>query len=209
MKKQKSDLEKVLNPLLGFYRSRRYMEQDDFTVKIIKGLKGGLNCDVLVCKKFSDDAIKILKLIKPPIKDYYVVTVPSHDPDKTSPGLVYIAKQIINALQMHDGISFLKRSKFVEKSSITNKRDVQTHIDSLEVGAGVSLMNKNILLFDDVKTSGATLEACKLVLIKNSAKSVLTMCLAESVLKLDNRTKTIQNDFLKNKIKILENITLS
>jgi hypothetical protein len=39
MKKQKSDLEKVLNPLLGFYRSGRYMQQDDFTVKIIKGLK--------------------------------------------------------------------------------------------------------------------------------------------------------------------------
>jgi hypothetical protein len=115
MKKQKSDLEKVLNPLLGFYRSGRYMQQDDFTVKIIKGLKQG---DVLVCKKFSDDAIKILKLIKPPIKDYYVVIVPSHDPNKTSPGLAYIAKQIINALQMHDGISFLKRSKFFNSDGI-------------------------------------------------------------------------------------------
>lgn len=206
MKKQKSDLEKVLNPLLGFYRSGRYMMQDDFTKKIIKGLKEG---DVLVCKRLSDEIIQILKFIKPLIKDHYLAIVPSHNPQKTSPGLTYISKQIINTLQLQEGLSFLKRSKFVEKSAITNKRNIQTHIDSLEISEGVSLANKNIILFDDVKTSGASLEACKSVLIKNSAKSVLTMCIAETILKFDNRTKTTQKEFIENKIKILQSISLN
>lgn len=67
----------------------------------------------------------------------------------------------------------LQRRKFTETQTQKSRLQRMDNMDDVfQIVSNVSVMNKSILLVDDVMTTGATLCACANVLLENGAKNV-------------------------------------
>lgn len=85
----------------------------------------------------------------------------------------------LNVIPFKDGV--LKRQKGVRAFHLANKRDILRVIGSIIISDPEAVKNKNILLFDDIITSGKTSEIIKNMLLKNGARSVVRFFLAKTV----------------------------
>jgi len=112
-----------------------------------------------------------------------IVPVPSHAIDEIKRGFAHMA-YIASILSKHTEIPFdmvLARKLFPifkraqkhkgKKQRIANKNRFYLRRDS-------SVTNKNILLIDDVMTTGSTIDECAKVLLDNGAKRVEAICFA-------------------------------
>ncbi len=77
-----------------------------------------------------------------------------------------------------DGTSVIKRIKEMPKKTSGGIRDLSTEIESLKVENENIIKGKQVLLLDDVTTSGTSLIAGKHILEKVGAKIVVMHALA-------------------------------
>jgi predicted amidophosphoribosyltransferase len=79
------------------------------------------------------------------------------------------------------GINYLIRKKTIDKLAYGGSRDISVQLDSLGVNENMTIEGDVVLLVDDVTTSGASLEACKEILLNYGAKRVAMLALGQSV----------------------------
>lgn len=60
-------------------------------------------------------------------------------------------------------------------------RDIRVQLDSIGVNPDMTIDGDVVLIVDDVTTSGASLEACKEILLERGAKRVAMLALGQSV----------------------------
>ena len=175
---------KKLNPCLGYYIPRRLhglnSSADEFSKQILR-IK---DKDLETIKKY---AIQILKILKLPIyQDYLrnsiICVAPSSTKDNTDTGIKKLAQFLLKNLPLIDGIDLLIRTESIEKSSHGGHRSKDRHISTILIEEKNLIKNKNVFLIDDVKTSGATIQACNELLKKDWALQVIPMTLAETVI---------------------------
>ncbi len=65
------------------------------------------------------------------------------------------------------------------QSSLSKKERIENVKNVYEVKAREIILNKRVILFDDIYTTGATANECKKVLKENGAKDVLILTLAK------------------------------
>jgi len=137
--------------------SQRWMKQFKFqgNVKIGESMKEG-----------------IIEITKPYLKNYIVVPIPSSPISLKKRGfnqievlLDYANISYINAL-IHNGNSKQQATKS-RKERLETKQPFRMKIDK-----EMKIMDKNILLFDDVYTTGQTLYHAKECLFKSGARMV-------------------------------------
>lgn len=89
---------------------------------------------------------------------------------------LYISKKL-NIQITHN----LKKVKFTKEQHRLNRSERQTNlINSFKLKKGVEIMEKNILLIDDLITTGATLDECGRTLKEGGAKKVIAVCLSSA-----------------------------
>lgn len=114
-------------------------------------------------------------------KDITICVVPSHiQSNKNDSGIAELARRLAQNGRI-DKIDYLVRTKTIDKLAHGGSRDLRVHFDSINVNSSITISGDVVLLVDDVTTSGASLEACKEILLKNGARRVAMLALGQSV----------------------------
>jgi len=135
--------------------------------------------------KFSGHILD-LKSEKPGIVDYFfnllknsdfdradaIVIVPSHDPRKKSSSVKLLAKKLAQHKNLIDATDTVIRTRKIAKLAQGGNRDVSVHLNSLDIQNASMIRGKNVLVFDDVTTTGNSLHATMQLLKRNGAHSV-------------------------------------
>lgn len=110
-------------------------------------------------------------------EEFVICVIPSHEYGFVPSGIRTIAKNLCRH-PIIDGTSVIKRIKEMQKKTSGGIRDLNTEIGSLGVENENIVKGKQVLLLDDVTTSGTSLNAGKHILEKAGAELVVTLALA-------------------------------
>ncbi len=95
-----------------------------------------------------------------------------------------LAKEISQKLNCDTYNNILIRVKdTVTQTNLTRKERQENLKDAFAINDKKLIKNKNVLLIDDVLTTGSTAEECSKVLLKNAAKNVYVLSYARTKLK--------------------------
>lgn len=113
-------------------------------------------------------------------RPFLVAIVPSHTKGRVSPALVTVAENIVKAYPKGIVKLCLERTVTVPSAHLEGgDRSIDGHMDSIEVNDDNFEM-RNVLLMDDVKTTGGSMSACYHLLMKAGAEKVLRLALLET-----------------------------
>jgi predicted amidophosphoribosyltransferase len=113
-------------------------------------------------------------------EDVPIAVVPSHDPAKTTSGLRTVAQRLAAADRI-DATGCLVRTKRVDKLAHGGDRSIEVHLASIEVRDAHLFQGMNVLLLDDITTTGNSLEACCRLLLEAGAARVQKLAFGKTV----------------------------
>ena len=119
-------------------------------------------------------------------KGIAIAVVPSHDFEKTDSGLHQLARRLASNGRI-DATSCLSRHKTIDKLASGGKRSINVHLDSIKVENLEVIRNREVLLLDDVTTSGNSLSACKQLLQQAGVQSIQCVALAQTIRNVPNQ----------------------
>lgn len=109
-----------------------------------------------------------------------IVVFPSAAPATVESGLMQIAKRLV-ANERVDGTTCLRRHTAVPKSATGGQRNEAKHLNSIVVENRTVITGKNVLLLDDVTTSGSSIRAGLQLLRAHAPAYLQALCLAKTV----------------------------
>lgn len=125
---------------------------------------------VLAFKQGKRDVLHYVaqKLVLELSPECVLVAVPPSDAKKNGDTAVHhLIRRIVNSQtgqdkRLVDGSSCLYRTASVEPSHKGGKRSVDKHLETIGVRNSYLLKNRNVLVLDDILTSGASMTACQI-----------------------------------------------
>ena len=134
-------------------------------------------CEFIVKNKKAFDFIKSYDIIIP---------VPMHNRKKALRGYnqsELIAKELAKTAKIKIITDVLIKTKNNKVQSSLNKQDRKNNVkDVYKLAKKEKIYNKKVLIFDDIYTTGATIEACKKEILTANVKSVGILTLAKDLL---------------------------
>ena len=134
-------------------------------------------CEFIVKNKKAFDFIKSYDIIIP---------VPMHNRKKALRGYnqsELIAKELARTAKIKIFTDVLIKTKNNKVQSSLNKQDRKNNVkDVYKLVKKEKIYNKKVLIFDDIYTTGATIEACKKEILTANVKSVGILTLAKDLL---------------------------
>ena len=109
-----------------------------------------------------------------------VAVVPSHDPERIDSGIRTLAQSIADEDRM-DATGSLVRQKKVRKQATGGTRDIDHHLQSIQVENSALPSGRIVLVIDDVTTTGNSLLACRKLLTSAGVRSVILCSLSKTV----------------------------
>ena len=114
-------------------------------------------------------------------KGVTVCVVPSHTKgEHNDSGIAELARRLARNGRV-DKVDYLIRKKTIDKLAYGGSRDIQVQLDSIGINENMSIEGDVVLIVDDVTTSGASLEACRNILLEHGARRVAMLALGQSV----------------------------
>lgn len=120
-----------------------------------------------------------LRSILSDTEEYVICVIPTHAVGTAPSGIRTIAKQLCSH-QIIDGTDVISRAYEMPKKTIGGSRDMQLEIKSLTVRNESVVKGRQVLLLDDVTTTGTSLEAGKYLIERAGAKIVVLLALAKT-----------------------------
>ena len=116
-------------------------------------------------------------------ESFAIAVIPSHSSYNQVSGIHLVAQKLAKSLreEVTDATLCLRRVKSIEELSRGGNRELSVHFKSVEVMNAQLIQNKNVLLLDDVSTSGNSLRAGKELLLKAGASKVKCVALGKTV----------------------------
>lgn len=109
-----------------------------------------------------------------------IATVPSHKCYAELSGIQELAKKLATNNRV-SGINCLIRFKDIQKQAHGGIRSIEQHLQTIRVQRPDLINGKEVLLIDDVATTGSSLRACKQLLMESGALRVKCVALAKTV----------------------------
>lgn len=110
-----------------------------------------------------------------------ICVVPSHRAGNTNEsGVADLARRLAKDGRI-DKVDYLLREETIDKLAYGGSRDIKVQLESIGTNAEMSIEGDVVLIVDDVTTSGASLEACKQILMEHGAKRVAMLALGQSI----------------------------
>jgi predicted amidophosphoribosyltransferase len=106
-----------------------------------------------------------------------IVTVPSHDPTKTGGGLKLLAAALAKQGNRVDASGWTKK---INKLAHGGDRSKEVHLNSISAAKAELVKGRDVVLLDDVTKTGNSLAACKALLLKAGARSVLCAAIGKT-----------------------------
>lgn len=114
-------------------------------------------------------------------KERGICVVPSHTKGETNEsGIAELAHRLAQNNRI-DKVNYLIRNKTIDKLAYGGSRDIRVQIGSIGVNPDMTVEGDVVLIVDDVTTSGASLEACRNILLEHGAQRVAMLALGQSV----------------------------
>lgn len=137
---------------------------NDFSREILN-LKDG---NAKAIEHFANYFVNTLRIVGGVV----ICAVPSHDPQKKQSGVHLVINEISRMSHSINGGHILVRNKKVDKAATGGTRSRQIHLNSIIVSDPAFIKDKNVLLLDDVSTTGCSITACREILLSGGAKAV-------------------------------------
>lgn len=158
---------------LGWYYPAGHPKADDRFSKMIIFLKRALPFAIAYFTKAIQNSLDR-------DANYFVVTVPSHDPDFVN-GITKVAKQLCKVdKRFMDATEAVKRNTWADSFCKTNNRNEHTLRSTIVINPQI-IKNRNILLLDDLSSSGTSLLTVEKMLLEAGAASVTPLAMAQTI----------------------------
>ena len=108
-----------------------------------------------------------------------IAVVPSHDPASVESGLRSLVRLLASGGRI-DASECLVRTVKIEKLAHGGDRSVQTHLNSITVVRPELIQGRDVLLLDDITTTGNSLIACQQLLMQAGASRVQRMAFGKT-----------------------------
>ena len=168
---------------LGFYHPKYIHErsgsiENDYFNEFSYRILAVKNRDYTATLYFRDILLKLIE-----DEEIAIATVPAHTPFELNSGIRDLAGYLVKSKKNYiDAVQCLERFKPVAHSSQTRGfRSKQIHLESIRIIDRQSIENKNVILMDDVLTTGSSINACKELLQEAGAKEVKVLCLGKTI----------------------------
>ena len=112
-----------------------------------------------------------------------IMTVPSHEEYYWSHSLVATAGYLSVVYNLHNASMGLVRTKRHDKLAYGGDRSINSHLESIEVDPDCynKIKGHDIIVLDDVTTTGNSLRACKKILEDKGARDVILVSIARTI----------------------------
>ena len=107
--------------------------------------------------------------------------VPKSNAGELSIGMINVLATMVREIGFSNSINPLERVTTVQSAHSGGLRSIKIHKDSIRVVDNEQVYNKNVFLFDDVTTTGSSLEACKELLLEAGANQVFMIAFGKTV----------------------------
>lgn len=130
---------------------------------------------------FPGTLYNLFKLLN---NEWIICTAPGHEKtDNLSNGV----SDIVNLINLKNNFTFrntlIQRMYTIEKkatSSSKRNNDYRVDMESIKIEDKINIEGKNIIVIDDITTTGSTLIACKNILMDEGAKQVILIALGKT-----------------------------
>ena len=110
-----------------------------------------------------------------------VAVVPGHDADATAAsGACLLGRRLAEASHCVDATGCLVRHTTIAKKATGGDRSIEVDLNSIEVRHPELIQGRRVLLIDDVKTSGNSLLACRMLLMEAGAAEVVMVAMGRT-----------------------------
>jgi len=153
---------------------------DQITHKILNFKKDGVQPSRKFSVRMFSSALRgsIIPLIT--TNNNICCVVPSHTKDKVSVGMIEVLNIVYKGFKFTNSDTHLRRVYDVEKAATGGPRSIQLHLDSITVDEPEKVKGKTVFLFDDVTSTGASLQACKQLLLEAGAAAVVMIAIGHT-----------------------------
>lgn len=146
-------------------------------------LKYKFNNHAYLCNLFSKIILKNKNLCRN-LKIYdIIIPVPMYKRKKLKRGYnqtELITKKIAKYIEIEESSKVLIKIKNIKTQSKLNEKQRYVNVkDAFYISNKEKIKNKNVILFDDIITTGATINECAKVLKQNGVKKVVVLALAK------------------------------
>jgi competence protein ComFC len=138
------------------------------------------NFDICYNLFLNNEQLKELAILKDNLD--FVLPIPIHLERQKLRGYnqsVLLAQVLEDCYGIHYKTDILKKHKNTKFFFSLNKKEREKELENaFEIINFEAIKNKNILLLDDISTTGTTMNNISKLLLENGANSIFTMCLA-------------------------------
>lgn len=159
-----------------FWVSSLYAFKDDRVKKVIHAIKFFHRKDLIV-----PISKKLVTLLPEDNKTWTLVPIPSHYLRKMTRGYnqaELVAQEVHKRTGIPLSTSVLKKTKYTKRQAITHNRRERLTGQANTFAISSQVKGRNIILVDDVITTGATLHEARNLLLKHGASEVLAITIA-------------------------------
>lgn len=130
--------------------------------------------------RITDFAEQIEPLIQP-YKDLVICVMPKSKKAREPSGIRMVAKKLCQS-KFLDGTDMIDRPVDREPRHTDGNRDYHTELSSLRITDAHFITGKNVLILDDITTTGNSLKSGKALLLSHGAKQVIMLALGKTSL---------------------------
>lgn len=161
---------------LGHYYPSKDPAHDSYSQMILK-LK---NKELPIIEAFTSFVWEELEYLHSPYLSFCIVPSSQAWNETRISGMGMLVNKISKRAGSTDATACLRRIRSITPAHRGGKRNISLHYETIAVYNPALINGGNICLFDDIRTSGVSMEACKQLLFAAGASYVLGIVLAQT-----------------------------